>query len=273
MALRGTDAFKSHRFRLRQPVEIPGYMNDTNVSASPRGRWKSGFKEGFQISTTVMPGMAAWGLVTGMAMVQSGLTLWQALGMTFIVYGGSAQLASLPLIAADVPIWVIFITTVVVNLRFVIFSATLGPQFAHFPWLKRLWYGYFNIDITIAFFSQRFPPHATARLEEKAGFYAAIGYSQWWAWQIGSVAGILLATQIPPDWGVGFAGTLALLAIMIPLIVNSAALAGVAVAGIVAILAVGLPYKLGLLLAVFVGMGAAMAVDVIVGSKQAGAGS
>jgi predicted branched-subunit amino acid permease len=247
-------------------------MSDSSVNPSPSGHWKSGFKEGFQIGAAIMPGMAAWGLVTGMAMVQSGLTLWQALGMTFIVYGGSAQLASLPLIAADVPIWVIVVTTIVVNLRFVIFSAAIGPQFASLPWLRRLWYGYFNIDITIAFFSQRFPSQATARLDEKAGFYAAIGYSQWWAWQIGSVAGILLATQIPPDWGVGFAGTLALLAIMIPLIINSAALAGVAVASIVAILAFSLPYKLGLLLAVIAGMGAAMAIDIMAERKRSGAG-
>jgi predicted branched-subunit amino acid permease len=246
-------------------------MNNMNVvNVAPADVRKAGFKEGLKVSTGVMPGMAAWGLVTGMAMVQSGLTLWQALGMTFIVYAGSAQLAALPLIAAGVPIWVIFVTSAVVNLRFLIFAAAIGPHFAHFPWFKRLWYGYFNIDVTIAFFSQRFPLHGPAPDQEKLGFYLGIGYSQWWAWQIGSVAGILLATQIPPEWGVGFAGTLALLAIMIPLIANSAALAGVAVASIVAILATGLPYRLGLLLAVLVGMAAAMAVDIALERRQAG---
>jgi predicted branched-subunit amino acid permease len=248
-------------------------MNHVNPSASSTDTWKSGFKDGFKLSTAVMPGMAAWGMVTGMAMVQSGLTIWQALGMTFIVYGGSAQLASLPLIAAAAPIWVIFVTTVVVNLRFVIFSAVLGPQFSHLPWHKRLFYGYFNIDVTIALFSQRFPDAAATRFEQRAGFYVAIGYTQWVAWQIGSVAGILLATQIPPTWGVGYAGTLALLAIMIPLIINRAALVGVAVAGVVAILAISLPYRLGLLLAVLIGMGAAMAVDTLAARKKAGSGA
>src|SRR5687768_5097994 len=101
-------------------------MNDMNVSIAPADFRKAGFKEGFKVSTGVMPGMAAWGLVTGMAMVQSGLTLWQALGMTFVVYAGSAQLAALPLIAAGVPIWVIFVTSIVVNLRFVIFAAAIA---------------------------------------------------------------------------------------------------------------------------------------------------
>jgi predicted branched-subunit amino acid permease len=237
-------------------------MNDINVNVAPADFRKAGFKEGLKVSTGVMPGMAAWGLVTGMAMVQSGLTLWQALGMTLVVYAGSSQLAALPLIAAGAPIWVIFVTSTVVNLRFLIFAAVIAPHFAHLPWFKRLWYGYFNIDVTIAFFSQRFPPHRPATDQEKLGFFLGIGYSQWWAWQIGSVAGILLATQIPPEWGVGFAGTLAVLAIMIPLIVNAAALAGVAVASVVAVLAYGVPYRLGLLLAVLVGMAAAMAVDI-----------
>jgi predicted branched-subunit amino acid permease len=223
---------------------------------------KQAFQEAFRASAATMPGIAAWGLVTGMAMVKSGLTIWQALGMTLLVFGGSAQLASLPLIAADASVWVVFLTALVVNLRFVIFSAAVGPHFAHLPWYRRIWYGYFNADITMGFFPQRFPAETLNRPERKIGFFAGIGYPNWCAWQLGSVAGILLASQIPQSWGVGFAGTLALLTILIPLIVNAAALAGVLVAGVVAVLTANVPYRLGLLIAVIVGMIAAMAVDV-----------
>jgi predicted branched-subunit amino acid permease len=222
---------------------------------------KQAFREGFRVSAATMPGIAAWGMVTGMAMMKSGLTIWQALGMTFIVFAGSAQLASLPLIAAAVPVWVVFVTALVVNLRFLIFSAAIGPHFAHLPWYKRLWHGYFNADITMGFFPQRFPAATMHETAGKVGFYTGIGYPNWFAWQSGSVAGILLASQIPESWGIGFAGTLALLAIAIPLTINRAALAGVVVASAVAIAAAGLPYRLGLLVAVIVGMVAAMAVD------------
>jgi predicted branched-subunit amino acid permease len=208
-----------------------------------------------------MPGIAAWGMVTGMAMVKSGLTIWQAIGMTLLVFGGSSQLASLPLIAANSPIWVVFLTALVVNLRFVIFAAAVGPHFAHLPWYKRVWYGYFNADITMGFFPQRFPAHTLGQAHGKVGFFCGIGYPNWVSWQIGSVAGMLLASQIPQGWGMEFAGTLALLTVLIPLTVNLAALAGVVVAGTVAVAAIGLPYRLGLLLAVILGMAAAMAVD------------
>ncbi|MDB5771420.1 MAG: Branched-chain amino acid permease [Burkholderia sp.] len=246
-------------------------MNNVEVN-TPRVDFalaeKQAFREALKASVATMPGIAAWGLVTGMAMAKSGLTIWQSLGMTFLVFGGSAQLASLPLIAANAPIWVVFLTALMVSLRFVIFSAVVGPHFAHLPWYKRVGFGYLNADITMGFFPQRFPANTLHRPEGKVGFFTGIGYPNWLAWQVGSVAGILLASQIPESWGVGFAGTLALLTLLIPLIVNAAALTGVIVAGIVSVLTLNLPYRLGLLVAVIIGMVAAMAVDTILDKKK-----
>lgn len=230
---------------------------------------KRAFSEGFKACAPTMPGIFAWGMVTGMAMMKSGLTLWQALGMTFLAFAGSAQLAAVPLMATNVPIWMVFLTALVVNLRFVIFAAAVGPHFAHLPWYKRLWFGYFNADITMGLFPQRFPAETIFRGEGKVGFFSGIGYPNWCAWQAGSVAGILLASQIPQNWGIGFAGTLALLAVMIPLVINRAALVGVIVASIVAVGAAGLPYRLGLLLAVILGMAAAMSVDTFLDKEKA----
>lgn len=229
---------------------------------------KRAFRDGLKACAPTMPGIFAWGMVTGMAMVKTGLTIWQALGMTFIVFAGSAQLAALPLIVANAPLWVVFVTALVVNLRFVIFAAAVGPHFAHLPWYKRIWHGYFNADITVGLFPQRFPAETIYRTEGKIGFFSGIGYPNWAAWQAGSVAGILLASQIPQGWGIGFAGTLALLAVTIPLTINAAALAGVVVAAAVAVAAAALPYRLGLLLAVVVGMMAAMAADTLLDKNK-----
>lgn len=243
-------------------------MQATTIQSGPVDLERRAFREGLKACAPTMPGILAWGMVTGMAMVKGGLTIWQALGMTFLVFAGSAQLASVPLIAANVPIWVVFITAMVVNLRFVIFSAAIGPHFGHLPWYKRVWHGYFNADIMIALFPQRFPAGTVAQTQGKVSYFNGIGYANWCAWQAGSVAGILLASRIPESWGIGFAGTLALLAITIPLIVNTAALVGVAVAGIVAIAAAGMPYRLGLLAAVIAGMAAAMMIDVYLDKKR-----
>lgn len=243
--------------------------SESGISQSPvMDLERRAFREGFKAGAPTMPGIFAWGMVTGMAMVKTGLTIWQALGMTFLVFAGSAQLAALPLIAAAAPIWVVFVTAMVVNLRFVIFAAAIAPHFAHLPWYKRGWHGYFNADITMGLFPQRFPADTVGQTRGKVGYFTGIGYPNWAAWQAGSVAGILLASQIPESWGIGFAGTLALLAITIPLTINSAALAGVAVASVVAVAGAELPYRLGLLLAVILGMVAAMFVDTILEKKK-----
>ena len=234
-----------------EPGQLPASIGD----APDRDAWNEGFKTGLP----TLFGIAAWGLVVGIAMVKSGLTVPQSLGMTLLVFAGSAQLASLPLIAAQAPIWVIFATALVVNLRFVIFSALLGPHFAHLPWRQRFYLGYISGDLTVALFLQRYP--TLAPVAGKLSYLKGLMYPNWFAWQIGSVIGIFLGSAVPAEWGLGFAGTLAILCIMVPLMINNAALCGVLVAGAISVLAYDLPYKLGLLLAVLVGMVTAMVIE------------
>ncbi|MFS2015486.1 AzlC family ABC transporter permease [Massilia sp. CT11-108] len=217
------------------------------------------WREGFHVGLPTLFGLGAWGIVVGVAMVKSGLTVLQASAMTLIVYSGSAQLASLPLIATGAPIGVIFATAFVVNLRFVIFSALLAPHFSHLPVVQRFYLGHISGDLTTALFLQRYPRTTPER--GKLSFLKGLLYPSWVAWQVGTFIGIFLGSAVPTEWQLGFAGTLAILCILVPLVMNSAALCGVLVAGIVSVLAHGLPYKLGLLLAVLVGMVTAIAIE------------
>jgi len=106
-------------------------------------------KAGFAIFT--------WALVTGMAMAESSLSATQAIGMSFLVYAGSAQLAALPLIAGDFPLWTIFVTAIIVNLRFIIFSAGIQPYFKNRSFWKRSVLGYLNGDLNFALFMSKVP--------------------------------------------------------------------------------------------------------------------
>lgn len=216
--------------------------------------WRAGLKEG----VPTLFGIAAWGMVVGIAMVKTGLTVPQALTMSLLVFAGSAQLASLPLITAHAPVWVIFATALVVNLRFVIFSALLAPHFAHLPWRQRFLFGYVAGDMTVALFLQRYPSQAPQ--VGKLSYLKGLLYPNWLAWQTGSIAGIFLGSAVPAAWGLGFAGTLAIICITVPLVMSIPALCGVLVAGTVAVFGAALPYKLGLLAAVMIGMLSAMAL-------------
>jgi len=114
------------------------------------------FRRGAREMVGVAMGIAAWGLVTGVAMVKSGLGVPLALLMSLVVFAGSAQLAALPLVASGAPIWVVWATAFCVNLRFVIFSAQWRPFFMRYPLGRRLALGYFTADLNYVMFMRRF---------------------------------------------------------------------------------------------------------------------
>jgi predicted branched-subunit amino acid permease len=198
----------------------------------------------------------AWGLVTGVAMVQSGLSLAQAAGMSLTVFAGSAQLSSLPLIAGAAPVWVVVLTALVVNLRFVIYAAALRGHFTAFSKAQRLVLGYVTGDIGFVVFMNKL--HCEGRIEHPDWYFLGGAWCNWLVWQAGSMIGIFAAAFIPLEWGLDFAGPLALMALLIPLCSTRPALMGVLAASIVAVLAHGMPLRLGLLCAVVAGIASAM---------------
>ena len=217
------------------------------------------FIAGAKDMAAVSLGISAWGLVTGVAMVKSGLSIPMALVMTFVVFAGSAQLAALPLIAAGAPIWVIWATAFCVNLRFVIFSAQWRPYFMHLPLPKRLALGYLAGDLNYVLFMKRFeePRQGQGQIE----YFLGGGVFNWWAWQIPSVIGILLADVVPTHWGLGFAGVLALLGLVCALLSDKATVVAAVVAGCAAIAAFALPFKLHIVVAIAAAVAVGLMMD------------
>jgi predicted branched-subunit amino acid permease len=208
-----------------------------------------------------------WGLVTGIAMAKSTLTLYEALAMSLFVYAGVAQLASLPLIAAGLPVWMILVTTFMVNLRFVIFSLGLQAHFAYLPAWRRVLLGYCTADFSYLFFVKRYPtPKTISEQKENTKhlqMYWLMGMqvSNWTLWQIGSITGILFANQIPNSWGLEFAGAIALVAIIVPMLDRAAARWAAVTAGAVAVMTYGLPFRLNILLAIIAAIIVGMKTD------------
>lgn len=215
------------------------------------------FRRGAKEMTGIALGLAAWGLVTGVVMVKSGLPIPLALLMTFVVFAGSAQLASLPLIASDAPIWVVWATATCVNLRFVIFSAGWRPYFGHLPLRQRLMHGYFTADLNYVMFMRRFPETQPSS-EQGPYFWGGVAMN-WATWQAMSIVGIVLAERIPTAWGLGFAGTLALIGLTGSLLVDRATWIAAAIAACAAVAAFALPFKLNIVVAI----AAAVAVGVM----------
>lgn len=199
------------------------------------------------------------GLVTGVAMSKSVLTVPQAIGMSLMLYAGSAQLASLPLFAAGMPLWTILLTVGIVNLRFVIFSAGLQPHFSYLSLPRRIALGYVNGDLGfVMFMNQNF---ANGYVPGKEGTYYGITLSNWAVWHVSSILGIVLGALVPDSWGLGFAGTLALIPMMVHTINSRSTMLAVALASLIGVLAFDLPYRLNLVLGVLGALAAGMVCD------------
>jgi predicted branched-subunit amino acid permease len=176
------------------------------------------------------------------------------------VYAGSAQLAALPLIATGMPIWVIVATGLVTNLRFVIYSAALRPYFVHERLPKRAALGFFMTDFTFTLF-MRAAQEGWLPERDRDAWFAGVCSNNWITWQICAITGIVAASYVPTDWGLEFTGTLALVALVGPALNARPALVGAVAAGVVALLAHGLPYRLGLFVAAIAGIVAATLAD------------
>ena len=212
------------------------------------------FREGMRATASVAPGIAAWGLMTGVAMVKSGMSVIEAVAMTLLVYAGSSQLAAIPLIVAGAPAWVIWATGFCVNLRFVVFSLHLRSYLMHLPRWRRLVNGFLTADLSYAVFTSRFPQpaqDAPGQLAQES-FLAGNYFVTWVAWTGASLLGVALGNAIPSAWGLGFAGVLCLVGVLCSLANTRLRLLSAAIAGAAAVAAYALPFKLNIVAAIAV---------------------
>lgn len=210
------------------------------------------FQLGLREMAAVSPGLAAWGLMTGVTMVKSGMSTFEAVAMSLLVFAGSSQLAAIPLIAAGAPVWVIWATAFCVNLRFVVFSAHMRPYLMHLPLRWRLFNGYLTADLSYVMFTKRFHHPATdvGGQRDQLAYLGGGSFFNWTSWQAASLLGIALANTIPTQWGLGFAGILALLGVLSSLASSPLRIVSAGVAGAAAVAAWALPLRLNILVAI-----------------------
>jgi predicted branched-subunit amino acid permease len=232
------------------------------VSATPAvpPARQNAFRAGRRAILQSLPGTAAWALICGVAMVKGGLSVPWALAMSLLVYAASAQLATLPMVIAGAPLWVIVATGFITNLRFVIYSAALRPYFADLPLRVRAGLGFFMTDFTFVLF-MRSAADGSLPVTNRDAWFAGACSTNWFTWQLFATLGIIGASYVPTEWGLEFTGTVALVALMGPAMTTSPAVVGAALAAIVALLTHGLPFRLGLFCGALAGIVAATLVD------------
>lgn len=221
------------------------------------------YSRGLREMASVAPGLAAWGMMTGVAMVKSGMSVPESVAMTLLVYAGSSQLAAIPLIAAGAPMLVILATGFCVNLRFVVFSAHMRPYLMHLPRRVRLAVGYLTADLSYVMFTRQYhqPPHNAAERQAQLAYLLGGCTTNWGSWQLASLLGIALAHSVPQHWGLGFAGILALLGVSCSLASSRLRVVSAGVAGAAAVAAFAMPFKLNIVVAIAAAVAMALLLE------------
>ena len=179
-------------------------------------------------------------MVAGIAAVQVGFTPLESVVFSVIGYAGSAQLIAAQLYGAGSPLALIVLSSLVVNLRFAMYSSSLLLA-------------YLMTDQAYALTMGR-PDTET----DPVPYYAGAAVPMWLTWQTGTAIGALLGARIPPEWPLDFAVPLSFIALLVPVLRTRPQLLAAAVSGAAAVAAHGLPFRLNLILGAACGVAAGL---------------
>lgn len=217
------------------------------------------FLKGVRTLIPLTPGVVPFGLITGVMAIEMGMSPGMSMGMTLLFYSGSAQLVALQLLQNGALPVTIVVTALIINLRFIMYSASLAPHLHHLP---RRWtwpVSYLLSDQSYALCTLKFSSGELGRFAPH--FYAGTAVAMWLTWQLSVFAGVYLGASIPETWSLSFAVPLSFLALLVPGIRGAASLGAAVTGGLIAVSAVSLPYNLGLVTASLGGVIAGLLIE------------
>ena len=221
------------------------------------------FRQGVKDAIPLLLGIVPFGFIAGIASVNAGLGLSEAVGLSTIVFAGAAQLAALGLIGRDAPLAIIVVTALIINLRMLMYSASIAPYFQQLSRKAKATVAYLLTDQAYALAIARY------RTENSTvAYYLGVAVTLWVVWQLTTIAGVVLGTNVPESLGLEFAVPLVFLALLIPAMEDiPTTIAGI-LGGIVAVGAAVLPVNLGLLVGAAAGIVGGLVTEAAIGGSS-----
>lgn len=194
----------------RSPSPIP------NVSREPILFTLAGFRMGGRLMLPLMPGASAFAVAFGAAAVQKGLSLWEAIAMSGLVYAGASQLVALEVwqnVWTLPNLLTVAVVTATVNARIILMGATLQP------WLKPATKRFTAFNL---FFLTDANWLAALRYRNEGGRDIGVllgaGMTLWLCWVLMTIPGHLaggLVTE-PRRWGLDMVMPIYFAAMLVP---------------------------------------------------------
>jgi len=177
-------------------------MSASPASPATRDRSLAGFARGVKLGTPVLLGYIPIAIAFGVLARTAGLTVVQTIACSMLVFAGSGQFIAIAMIGAGASAPSILITTAVLNLRHILFGATLQPYLRHVPLREQ---ALIAAGITDESFAVNITDLRGGSVS--ASSVAGVEFVSWTGWQIGTIIGAVATGFVgdPSRWGLGFA--------------------------------------------------------------------
>jgi len=219
-------------------------------------------RDGIRDALPLLLGIVPFALVAGVAGVEAGLTPLQTIGLSVVVFAGASQLAAIDLLGRDAALGVVVLTVVVVNLRMLMYSASIAPYFRELSARVRAGCAYLLTDQAYALALARYVGDRDRETStRRPHYYLGVALTLWIVWQAGTVVGVVFGAAVPDSWRLGFAVPLVFLALLVPAVSDAPSLGAAVAAGAVAVVGAGLPFNAGLIVGAVVGVATGIALE------------
>lgn len=220
------------------------------VKYSVFGSLHEDFVAGVKDAIVAATGLVPFAMLVGITMIEVGLTGTQAVFMSAFMFSGAAQLTAIELLAVGSSPVVIVLAALVVNSRFMMFSASIAPYFARFSMKIRWVFAYFLADLHFALTMTKY------KTEEISIFWYYFGsaVTVYSVWVFSTLLGVLVGARLPEGLELDFAITLVFLFLLLSLVDTATDIVAATIAGSLAVAAAGLPHDVELLVTPLIGV-------------------
>lgn len=226
------------------------------------------FLQGAKDTLPLVVGAIPFGIVLGTVAATSGLTFAATMAMSLFVFAGASQFVCVSLFAAGTAWPMIVLTTLVINLRHMLYGAAMVPFYKN---LNSFWKMILSFGMTDETFAVAIR-HYNKGGDHRYKHYYNLGsiFSLYSAWNLSTLAGLTAGTVVPgiADYGLDFAMVATFTGIVIPYLVTKPMWCAVAVSGAVSVVTIGLPHKLGLMVAAIAGVSTGLICELLFAKKE-----
>lgn len=209
---------------------------------------------GLRAVSPILLGVLPFGVIAGITVIETGHGALDASLFSLLAFAGASQIASLALLKSGAPVLVAALTGLVINMRYLMYSASIAPYFAERPLPLKAVFACILSDQSYALSVSKFRSEPQLPRRAKIAYYAGCALGVWTMWQLGTIAGALLGRAVPPELGLEFAVPLTFLALLFQVLTDRGLIIAAIVGGGLSVLLSSMPANTGFLIAAVVGI-------------------